>query len=71
MIMRDDVVRLTLLDGTFDKLHQLQVRNGIHLYVRKLLFIFLVHTDECQCCMRIIIQLLVLRTERTRLSLCT
>ena len=69
-MMRDDDVRFTLFDGTLNELHQLQMRHRVHLDVRESPFILLVHPDIFQCRMRIIIQFLVIRTERTRLRLC-
>ena len=70
-MMRNHNVRLALPDGAFNMLHQLEMGDRVHLYVRELALVQLVHTQVIQRCMRVIVQLLVLRAERACLRLRT
>ena len=68
-MMGDDYIRLTLLNRSLNELHQFQMRNRIHFYVRESTLINPVHTKELVGFIGIISKFLIGRSESTRLCL--
>ena len=55
-MVSDHDVRLTLLDGILDELHQLQMRYRVHLDVRESRLIDIIHTKALDSIVRIILK---------------
>ena len=70
-MMRNDNIRLTLFDSTFNKLHQSQMRHRIHLDIRESRFKYPIHSQVFGTGIRIILQLIIIGTERTSFCFCT